>query len=241
MKIFIFFNKTLMKFLVLVFVLCSEYGYSQFLNFQQAEKRGTVEFGLLNNFFKLRDDYSVGNNVPLGFTHVIPYIAFREDNLFVGLGYSNFTYDKKSVEEIFLNAYYGTTIRALGNFRDGLFIPILLRTGYLKLFQEIGENKSRFEVGNFGIGTGLKAKYNLNFADLDFHYHFIINYSTINFSVEYGYSIYNEAEILLNFNNILNDYGFEIGVRYYDEKWSMSDKKYDYFGSWAGGFIGINF
>jgi hypothetical protein len=241
MIIFKNFTNTNILLTILILFPLSENAYSQFLGLSSSEKRNTVEVGLLSSYFKPRENSLLNVQETIHFSDWIPYIAYRESDIFIGLGYRKFNNNDKSLEEVFLNAYYGTNFRITGNFKDGLFIPVIIRTNYLKLFQEIDIFKNRLEVGSFGLGTGLKIQYDFNIFNVAFHYNFVLSYSTINFSIQYGYSLYNELEMVLNFNNIFDDYGLEIGTKYCDERWSISDKKYNYFGSWTGGFIGINF
>jgi len=72
-------------------------------------------------------------------------------------------------------------------------------------------------------------------------YDFCINYSTINFSIDYGYSLQNDLLMILYFNNIFDDYGLSFGFKYSDQKWKISQKKYNYYCSNYGLFFGIIF
>jgi hypothetical protein len=215
--------------------------FGQFLATHYEERIQSVEVGILNNFFKPNNDFSSAEYSPLILTHYIPYIAYRNADLFLGLGFSSFDQNNKSFEELLLNAYYGTSIPLTAEYQNGLFLPLYIHTSYLKLFQKNNIPNNKFEVGEFGVGAGLKFNYKLGFANFTIHYLGVLNYSTVSFNIEYGYSFCNEAEILFQFNRVIGDYGLLLGLKYFDERWYLSDKKYNYFGSWAGGFIGINF
>jgi hypothetical protein len=231
---------------VFFILFCSNsFCIAQFLEYRSSSKTSSVEIGISNNYFHPLEDNQFINS--FRFTEIIPYIAYRNRNLYLCLGYNRITSNGIKTHETFLDGFYGNDFPIWGDIMNGVSIPLFLRTSYLVLdrvlnITQISNSYSEnFEVGDLGIGTGLKFNHDFEFLILNFRYSFFVNYSTVSLSSKYGYSLLNEIELFFHMDKMFDDFGIILGAKYTDKRWSISDKMYNYFGSWASGFIGVSF
>jgi hypothetical protein len=216
--------------------------FSQFLEFPEREKNLIAGFGLFKNTIQPKDDFDYSGNIPIRCdNNNIYFLTYHDPGIKILLGYGNFNYEIKSTEEFLLKANYGGGIPLIMPREFKMIIPIRVQIDYLKVTQDNRPNNSRLELGDIGIGSGLDISYDLHAIDFQINYLFYINYSTVNFSVDYGYSLVSDVNFLMKLNRLFDDIGIVLGLEYYYQNWFMSSKKYNYYGKWFGGFLGINF
>lgn len=229
--------------LISIFLLLSlDFCSGQFLSYDTVEKNNAFSVGYYNHYFRFNDsEKELMKSDQLGFKKYIPEICFENRNLSLFLAYNKSNYEGKNMELFGLDGYYKLFIPVTEPSWVQVSVPVILRTGYKKVVQELEKTKTRLETGNAGIGSGFQIENSSDIVDVRLFYSFCINYSTINFSVDYGFSTQNDIILSFAFDNIFDDYGILIGAKYSDQKWKISDKKYNYYTSIYGGFIGITF
>jgi hypothetical protein len=216
--------------------------YTQFLSYHSEVKSNSIGIGFLNTYFRFNDSKNeIKENEIITSKKVIPAISYETDDLMITLAYNKFNYDNRNSSYFSVDGYYKLLIPVSQPDLVPIFVPILVRTSYMKISQENQNTTNRFENGDFGIGSGIQFNKSFDWIGFKFIYDYGINYSMMNFSVDYGYSVQNELMVSFDFNQIFDAIGIKIGGRYTDQKWKLSNKKYNYYASGYGAFIGINF
>jgi hypothetical protein len=228
--------------LFIFFYLLINVSNAQFLSYSSDIKNNSISIGYYNNYFRFNDSKKdISETEIISFKKAIPYVSYETDNLMLTVAYNKFKYHEENTSVTVLDGYYKLFFPIGRQDVIALSIPALLRTSYWKMTQNKGNIYDRIELGNIGIGSGLQINKSFDWIGFNFIYDFCINYSTVNFSIDYGYSVQNEIILSLDFNQLFDSYGITIGGKYFDQKWKISDKKYNYYTSGFGGFIGINF
>ena len=233
-------NRVLFLFIIF-FALCAESG-AQFLSYSSGPKSSSLSLGYCNHYFRFNDsEIELTKREQIGFEKYVPEINYETDNLRLSLAYNSSKFNGKNMELFSVDGYYKLLVPVTRPDDFFVSIPVLLRTSYLKVIQELEVSSSRIENGNVGLGTGIQLKQTFSGIGFRFIYDFCINYSTINFSIDYGYSTQNEVIFAVDFDQIFDDFGIIFGGKYSDQTWKISDKKYNYYTSVYGAFIGITF
>jgi hypothetical protein len=216
--------------------------YSQFLSYNSEIRNNTFSVGYLNTYFRFNDSKNeIKEFEKINLKKIIPAISYENNNMMITLAYSNSKYENRNTNVFSVDGYYKLIFPIIQPDVFPVFVPLLVRTSYLQIEQQNINITNRYENGNFGIGSGIQINKSFDWTGFNFIYDYGINYSTISFSVDYGYSVQNELMLSFDFNQIFDNFGFTLGGKYTDQKWKLSNKKYNYYTSGYGAFIGINF
>lgn len=232
-----------MKRLIFFTLVFTSISFSQFLEFERSYGESSFNINLQNYYFRYNDDKNnILNDEEINFLKFVPGLIYENNNLFVSLYYLNGKYHDNKTKLFSLDGYYKLVIPISESEITNFGLPLLLRTSYIQVSQENNNHKiNRLENGSFGLGFGIQLYKSFDWISYRIIYDFCINYSTINFSIDYGYSLQNDLLMILYFNNIFDDYGLSFGFKYSDQKWKISQKKYNYYCSNYGLFFGIIF
>ena len=232
-----------MKRLILFILIFTSVSFSQFLEFEPSNGVNSINISLQNYYFRYNDDKNnILKNEEIHFLKLVPGILYENNSLQVSLYYLNGKYHDNNTKLFSLDGNYKIVIPILTSEITNLGLPLLLKTSYIQVSQQNNNYKTnRIENGSFGLGTGIQFYKSFDWISYKMLYNFCIYYSTINFSIDYGYSLQNDLLLMLYFNNLFDDFGFSLGVKYSDQKWKISQKKYNYYCSNYGLIFGIIF
>lgn len=250
--------------LFLVIFITSKYCNAQFLGYVESDKTRTISFNYLDDYFRYNGSEEFGFLIerPIHFKEGIPSISYEDESIFAEIAYNNTTdsYTGEWTSTDITTKYFSIdflykSVIPLTMQRGSFFvgIPLIIRTMYYSNYQEYGyfdlsvpiyteENIiTRFDNGNIGFGSGIQLKQIFSWVNINLSYTGSVYYSTNGFSIDYGVSYRNEIKFSLDFNSFLYDYGIKVGSKFFDQVWSMKDKKHNYYHSGFGFFIGLNF
>ncbi len=229
-------------FLFIIFLAVINNSDCQFLSMSSGVRNNSLSLGFYDYYFRFNDsEKNYFEDELLKFIKLIPELTYENENLLISLAYSKSTYDGHRTSLFGVDGYYKLMVPLTSP--DVLFvsIPVLLKTSYLKITQQKNQKDIRFESGNVGIGTGLQLSKSFEWIKMRLLYDFCANYSTLNFSVDYGYSLQNEFILSFDLNQLFDNIGITFGGKYSDQKWKLSNKKYNYYNSNLGVFVGVVF
>ena len=176
------------------------------------------------------------------FSTVLPLFEFRQNNGRLAVGYQAFTDINGKERESF--SVYGESQNdfPLGQTRGtkaSWFIPVLVGANYLRA-EAPTNTVEDFDIGSFGIGTGLKYKHFERSFGIQAFVVGCILYASEGFSTAYGSQSSLAGEVQLILPDLIYE-GIVVGYRVEYQQWNMNNNAHDYQRVYHGGFFGILF
>jgi hypothetical protein len=179
---------------------------------------------------------------PISITSPLPCIEFRQNTGRLAIGYQTYSDSTtRSKESFSVYAESHSDFSLTGSRKDQgyWFIPVIVGANYVRA-QVPDATKEDFDVGSFGLGTGMKFKY----FDRSYGFQAFVTgslyYASEGFSTDYGTQTSIAGEVQLILPELLYD-GILIGYRYESQQWNMNNNTLDYQRYYSGLFIGILF
>jgi len=211
------------------------------------------EYAMLTEYRSLGVSYNIQKFSPrstnllpdsqrTAFSTALPFIEFRQNSGRLAVGYQTFTDGNGKKRESF--SVYGESQNdfPLGVSRSSKaswFIPVVVGANYLRA-EAPTNTVEDFDVGSFGIGTGIKYKHFERSFGIQVFGTGSLYYSSEGFSTAYGSQISVSGEVQLILPDLLYE-GLVAGYRAEFQQWNMNNNAHDYQRMYHGAFIGILF
>lgn len=179
---------------------------------------------------------------PISITSPLPCLEFRQNSGRLAVGYQTYTDSTARSKEsfsVYAESHSDFPFNGTRKDRGYWFIPVIVGANYVRA--EVPDAaKEDFDVGSFGLGTGIKFKYFDRSFGIQTFVTGSLYYASEGFSTDYGSQTSVAGELQLILPEILYE-GILIGYRYESQQWNMNNNLLDYQRYYSGVFFGILF
>ncbi len=225
-------------------VICAPVlAHAQYYDEREAFEPTTARFGfagLQNVDFAPRASNPVGDSLRMRFVRLMPVIGLRQGGTDIMFGYTRFDQHGTSRPMYFLGATVSMEIPLTGRPSAMLMLPLALNADFTRA-EASGLQRDDFNVGSFGIATGLRLRTRGAGVEFVFTAMAGAQLSFEGFSGTGGSSVIALGDAVVHLYDVLVADGIVVGYRFRYQSWSMSRDQVDYRGIWHGPYLGVMF
>lgn len=202
----------------------------------------TLGFSYNLQNFKARPSNQSADTARIQFSTALPFVEFRQNTGRLAIGFQTYTTNIGAKKESF--SVYGETVNdfPLSVSRDMeplWFIPVMISANYVRAEAPL-KSLEDFDIGSFGIGTGIKFKHFTRSYGILAGVTGSIYYASEGFSTDYGSQTSMCGEVQLILPGVIYQ-GIQFVYRFESQQWNMNNNLLDYQRQYHGLFVGLLF